>query len=64
MRFGKLVAAKGGDAEFHYRLNLDQRQIAVARSGDLSGFWDIVADQLIGRAATPGLALRLARHIR
>ncbi|MDQ2090688.1 hypothetical protein [Marimonas arenosa] len=50
--FGKIVAAKGGDAEFHYRLNLDQKQIAVARSGDLSGFWDIVADQLIGRATT------------
>ena len=51
--FGKLVAARGGNAEFHYRVDLDQRDIAVARSGDLTGFWDVVAGQLIGRAGTP-----------
>ena len=50
--FSEIVAAKGGDAEFHYKLNLDQKEIAVAKSGDLSGFGDIVAGQLIGRADT------------
>ena len=50
--FGKIVAAKRGNADFHYRLRLDQQQIAVARGGDLSGFWDIVAGQLIGGAET------------
>ncbi|MEZ5716479.1 MAG: hypothetical protein R3D85_15825 [Paracoccaceae bacterium] len=50
--FGKLVAAKGGDATFRYRLVLDREQIAVARSGDLAGFWAVVAEGLIGGAGT------------
>ncbi len=48
--FATLLKAKGGSADFGYALSFDQRQIAVARSGDLSAFWDIVADELIGGA--------------
>ncbi|WP_137702537.1 AsmA family protein [Marimonas lutisalis] len=51
--FGRLVAARDGDAEFHYRLRLNQNDIAMARSGDLSGFWDVIASQLVNGATTP-----------
>lgn len=51
--FARFMAAKGGNAEFHYTLSLDQNDIATARAGDLAGFWDIIAGQLVKSATTP-----------
>ena len=38
----RAVAAKGGDADFRYRLDLDQEEVAALRAGDLDAFWDVV----------------------
>ncbi len=38
----RIVNAKGGDADFQYRLELGPEEVAALRRGDLSTFWDTV----------------------
>ncbi|UYV37685.1 hypothetical protein N4R57_00755 [Rhodobacteraceae bacterium D3-12] len=59
-----VVKAKGGDADFHYRLMLDEGEVSALRSGDLDAFWDVVlsgflkdgAKAVAGKAAAPEAA--------
>jgi hypothetical protein len=49
----KLVDARGGDADFRYRLSLTPEQVGALRSGDLSQFWDVVLSGIVpGSAAS------------
>jgi hypothetical protein len=47
----KLVAARGGNASFGYRLRLDQNEIRNLRSGDLDQFWDVVLSGVLAGGA-------------
>ena len=50
----KLVKAKGGDAEFRYKLELDERDIELLRSRDLDAFWDVVLSGFLKDGAKDG----------
>jgi hypothetical protein len=50
----KLLKARGGDADFRYRLNLGAAEIEAIRAGDLEHFWDVVLSGLIRDGARAG----------
>lgn len=47
---GKIVDLQGGNAEFDYKLRLDEDGVEALRSGDLDQFWDIVMRGLLKNA--------------
>lgn len=51
----RVVKAKGGDADFHYRLMLDEEGVASLRSGDLDAFWDVVLSGFLKDGAQAAL---------
>lgn len=55
--FQKGVQAKGGNAAFRYKIELDQEQIALARDGDLEGFWKVLLTGFVKDSAK-GAVLR------
>ncbi|MGB3313225.1 MAG: hypothetical protein WBB85_02340 [Albidovulum sp.] len=50
---GKVLASRGGDAEFHFTLDLDRDRLETSSSGDMAALWDAVKD---------GLAMAVAQH--